>query len=512
MMFKYVFNICVMLLSAVFTVHANTVIWSVHPIYDVIKPYTDELYLCQSQGKWGVINVTGDVLIPVEYDFITKADDDIGLYGVIKNHKYLLNGFVFFDGSSSSLSERFYVVPSYIKFYEGKLCVENSAGKQGFIDRNGSIVVKCQFDRVRPFCEGLSSVQKGPWVFYIREDYDSNPDLNVVYSAWRDGQVTRGSSFKNGEAVVGYNGKYRVINKEGRELRDFKASRWNVKSDDYTISDGNSVSEIAGLVVECASPIKLLKGNGKIGFQHGSKVILKPTFTDATPVDKNQISIVRYQGKYGLLKIIDDQLESSLIVNGNKASTIRLGYNNETEVFRYVLTVPHDYIKHSVLLVDKGNGIYNDETSHMVVNDNNISCCFKPIVGKKDKTKELRCKLIYKGIEVYETSQSLTVRRPIRIRLSDPVATEQADIETEIQKISSTIFNDSDEDVYVIATLSVDCQLNQSVSQRFQFTLHAHSSQTVTIPVKVKQDEDVKATIQLDTGVLKSSVVSLKIY
>lgn len=514
MKYRYIYLIILILTSAL-NCQGKTVIWSAKPTYEAIKPYSQTLYLCQINGKWGVIDSNGETVLSNKYDFITSQKNGIGLFGVIEGNRYRLNGFIYSDGKCTSISGEYYVVPSFPYFSEGKLCVSNSSGKQGFMDKNGKIVIKCQFDVVRPFMEGLSSIKKGPWVYYVRENYDAAPSLNVVYSEWRNGQITVGTSFNKGEAVVGYGGKYKVIDTNGRELRDYSASKLKINPIDYTVSQGNAVNNdvVEVFKPEYTSSVQILTEKGKYGFRINDEIILAPVLNMASPVDMNMLSIVEFNGKSGLLKIIDESIEASLLIDDRNAERIELKSNGKTDMLNYVITVPKQYIGHSVLMVDKGNGNYEDVSASVITKDNKLTFGFYPEISDNENTKKLKYKLVYEGMEVINQECAIFIERPVILRLSEPfVKTVQADIKTEIQEVAAIIFNDSNRDVTVTATLSVNCTQNSSIVRSFSISIPAGMSRTVTVPVTVTNDENVSAIIKLSSGEYRKSTVALKIY
>lgn len=514
MIIRLIYCLVMILCMAVLDSNAKTVIWSVKPVYETMKPYSQGLYLCQLKGKWGVVDADGRTILPNQYDFITSQRNGTGLFGVVEGGKNRLNGIIRSDGTCIPVNGRYYVVANFPYFSEGKLCVFDSSGKQGFMDESGNIVIRCQFDVVRPFREGLSSVKKGAWVYYIRGNYDADPYRNVVYSEWRNGEITEGSSFKNGEAVVGYGNKYRVIDMQGRELRNFSASKWKINPADYTIvySDADLQNEVE-LFTPQYSSIEIFSVNGKYGFRLDDEVILHPVLSSASFVDMNQISIAAYNGKTGLLKIIDGTVKFSLLHKGRTADCIPIAANGKSDMLQYAVTLPKQYIGHTRLLVDKGDGNFEDVSSSVTTEGGKLIYGFYPKVGNKDKIKDLKCRLVYEDLEISDGKFTLSVERLARLRLSAPVVTTaQADIKTDIQEVAATVFNDTDSDISVTATLSVDCLLNKSVSHTYNIIIPGKSSKSVGVSVLVETDEDAPAVIRLNTGEQKKSTVSLKTY
>lgn len=514
MKYRYIYLI-ILILTAALNCNAKTVIWSVKPMYETIKPYSQTLYLCQLNGKWGLIDSKGETVLPNNYDFITSQRNGIGLFGVVEGNRHRLNGLIDSEGKCTSISGKYYVVPSFPYFSEGKLCISNSSGKQGFMDETGNIVIKCQFNLVRPFMEGLASIKKGPWVYYIRDNYDASPGQNVVYSEWRNGQITEGTSFNNGEAVVGYGGKYKVIDTNGRELRDYNASKLKINPTDYTAAYGNNVKNdvVETFKPEYSQNVQILSENGKFGFRADNEIILPPVLSSVSPVDMNMLSIAEFNGKSGLLRIIDERIEASLLIDDKKAERILVKSGGKTDMLDYVITIPEQYMGHSILMVDKGNGYYEDVSASVVTEGNKLTFGFYPEITDKENIKRVKYKIIYEGMEIMNQEFDILIERPVILRLSEPfVKTAQADIKTEIQEVAATIFNDASRDVNVTATLSVNCTKNSSITRSFNISIPAGTSRTVIVPVTVRNDENVSAIIKLSSGEYRRSTVALKIY
>lgn len=514
MIIRIIYCLIIIFFMTVLEGKAKTVIWSVRPVYQMIKPYSPSLYLCQLDGKWGVVDADGKTILPNRYDFITSQHNGIGLFGIVEGSRNLLNGFIRADGTCTTINGKYYVIANFPYFSEGKLCVSAPSGKQGYMNENGDIVIKCQFDAIRPFREGLASIKKGPWVYYIRENYDTAPEQNVVYAEWRNGEITEGSSFKNGEAVVGYGGKYRVIDKQGRELRNFSASNWKVNPIDYTIvyNEADSRDGIEPFTPQYTS-IEVYSVDGKYGFRSDNEVILSPVLCSASSIDLNYVSIVTHNGKWGLLKIIEGSIKSTLLYDGNLADRIHVDSKGKADMLQYSITIPEMYRGHTSFLVDNGSGSLADVSSLATIDKGKLIYDFCPEINKSDKTKTIRCRLLYEDMEVLDDEFTLLVERPVKLRLSDPmVATAQADIKTEIQEVTATIYNDSEREVSVTATLSVNCQSNRAASRSFNITISSRSSRKISVPVRVSVDENAPAVIRLSTGEQKKSTVALKIY
>lgn len=509
-----------MLLVAVLDLKAQSVAWSVMPAYEEIKPYSAKLYLCQLQGKWGLMDVEGHMTLPAQYDFVMLRNEGWGIFGIVEEGQNKLAGFIRPDGSQVLLDGDYYVVKAdrysgsptgfYLDFSEDKFCVADASGKKGFVDKSGQVVVKCQFDAVRPFQEGVAAVAKDKVCFYIYEGYDRSPKDNILYVDWNDGIITLATSFENGEAIVGYGGKCRVINRYGNVVRNLSLKELNgiVEAKVETGGEGMEAEEASSF-----SELEVFAENGRYGFRSSEKTVLLPAFESASSIDHNQASIVSYKGRFGILKVVDGSVEASLSSGGAAVSEIRMDQRGKPGKLQYAATLPPAYVGRVSLWVDRGNGTLEDVSMDAISEGNRLTYDFYPEVGRKENEVTLGCRLLYEDMEVYAASNTLPVKRPIRLRLSEPsVETELADIKTEIQQVSAVIYNDSGSDVTVTATLSVHCSANEAASHTSRITIRARSSQTVSVPVKVKTDEQASAVIRLSSGEQKSSTVSLRIY
>jgi hypothetical protein len=162
------------------------------PEIPMIKNESEEDYLKRyyalNKQRWGFIDKTGEIIIPIEYEGIRGFSE--GLFIVVKDGKNRYidnNGNVpfatdfddlsgFYEGVARVKKENKYgyidktgdvVIPivyeEAIHFKEGYAAVKKD-GKYGFIDKTGSIIVPLEYDSATIFNEGLSVVKKdGKW-------------------------------------------------------------------------------------------------------------------------------------------------------------------------------------------------------------------------------------------------------------------------------------------------------------------------------------------------------------
>lgn len=146
--------------------------------------------------------------------------------------------------------------------------VEKS-GKWGFIDENGNLKIKCDYDFVENFSESIALVGKGDRVAYV----DKSGRLITGF------EYESGFSFKNGFAVVEKQGLYGVINRRGTEILSPK------------YEDVGEFSE--GLIYAD-------KGDGYGYFNTEGAQVIDYLFDNATDFHKG-LAITELGGHYGLI-------------------------------------------------------------------------------------------------------------------------------------------------------------------------------------------------------------------
>lgn len=180
--------------------------------------------------KWGYINDKGDVVIGYQFNGITSFAQN-GLAAVIKDSqrgyidqtgKFVISNpqfenvamFVNNDWTyvkkngkwtyidQSGKEKTGYLFDEVVSNYPKEYSKIKNEGKFGFIDPTGKTLIKCQFDDVKGFANGLCAVKKGnKWGFI-----DQQGNLVVNYQFEDAGSIS-----KNGLLCVKKNGKWGCI-------------------------------------------------------------------------------------------------------------------------------------------------------------------------------------------------------------------------------------------------------------------------------------------------------------
>jgi WG containing repeat len=194
--------------------------------------YTDGIGAVAKNGRWGYVDMSGNVVIPLRFDF--AGDFDKGLARVSERGKYFFinrKGERItreFDGAFDFSEDRAAVIVDHkvgyirrdgtfalpaihqgasgIDFSEGFVAVRID-GKVGFMDTTGSIIVKPSYDDAYPFSEGLAAVKAGGKWGYI--DMRGNVVVALQYRV--------AHTFAEGvaSAQLSGTGKWGYIDKDG---------------------------------------------------------------------------------------------------------------------------------------------------------------------------------------------------------------------------------------------------------------------------------------------------------
>jgi hypothetical protein len=97
-------------------------------------------YKIFSDGKWGLINKKGEVVLPIKYGYISPSSEGIA---------FIYDGEIFIDKQTFDKKSVF-------------------SGNLGFINASGTIIIKPQFDfHASMFHNGVAEVKKDGKTFYI---------------------------------------------------------------------------------------------------------------------------------------------------------------------------------------------------------------------------------------------------------------------------------------------------------------------------------------------------------
>ncbi len=317
--------------------------------YDKVYNFSEGLAVVSLNDKYGFINLSGEVVVPLEYDYVVDCSD--GLAAVFQKesqarengYNYYSVGFVdktgklviplkystvslpfgesfvFKDGfaavswGTTGLTKGYidkkgkevYTYKSAESFFEGLAVVGNDDDKNGVINKKGKLVVPFRYDYIGYFEDGFADVESGGKTGLINsEGKEIIPtQYDFAYALSKDLIVVERGKEK---ALFDKNGK---IIASWATYEDFGSStssglfgakkngKWG-----YLDKSGNEKIPFqfddCGVFSEELAPVNI---NGKWGYidKSGNKVI-DGSFEEAFAFSEG-LAKVKQQGKYGFI-------------------------------------------------------------------------------------------------------------------------------------------------------------------------------------------------------------------
>jgi hypothetical protein len=157
----------------------------------------------KNDGRWGYLSMEGVVLIDNKYESISMFNNGTakveinGFYGVI-------------DSSGKYLLEPKYQMIRGQSFFDNRIAVRARGNdKFHYVDMKGNKVTKAKFTYVSWFSEGKAFVKEN----YGELGYFIDTMGNKIFDSYQYGGL-----FKSGLAVVQKDGKYGIIDTEGKYI------------------------------------------------------------------------------------------------------------------------------------------------------------------------------------------------------------------------------------------------------------------------------------------------------
>ncbi len=167
--------------------------------YDKYWEIDEGFYRVMQNGKIGLVDQKGDIIIPCENDQIWNLQDN-GNIKVLKSGKlgiYNINGDL--------------IIPTIYDmiwgFEDGKSRVLRN-GKVGYVNKHGNEFIPCKYDQIWEFTDGKAKVLKNGKTGYVSQL--GNEIIPPIYQNIWD--------FEDGKAKVLKNGKMGYINMMGVEI------------------------------------------------------------------------------------------------------------------------------------------------------------------------------------------------------------------------------------------------------------------------------------------------------
>ena len=354
---------------------AQTVQWSAKPTYSSLEEYVGKLYKYRENGKVGLVDISGKVLVEAKYDSITPFID----YHALAYSNGMLKGIINQDNLKLvEVSDGYFPSKRYPFFSEGKLVVYDTSRKYGYMQTDGSLFMKCEFQEAFPFYHGRALVYKDrSTAEYLKDNGDFlNTQLEVedfctllpdFCSAFNEEGLAKIKGKPGDDAA-----KEMVIDVWGKKVNKVKPKNYEERVSFYT-----DTSHLIPIPSE--SHILPVEENGLFGFQLEEKdsLCVPSQFTEAYPF-KDGYAKVKHNGKYGVLKLLPEASFKGGMI-GKKLEVV----NGKADSLICVLNIPQPLcdLDWEFKLKDE----LSTEQTYSVKNtvDGGIRIAFKPSLKNK---------------------------------------------------------------------------------------------------------------------------------
>ena len=271
-----------------------------------------------NKGKYGIIDEYGELILPLEYDFVEQPSIYSNYANIFLATKH--NSVTVFD-------EKLNVIPTkgIVSYWDwdGNLFVTNKENKMGLIDYNGKQTIPFLYDTlyrehsvprisgfiakkdgfygfvsnkneiIQPFKYNYIYALKGGYVVYVDQSdkvgiFDKDGKIMIpfeyeaIYSTWYNNHLTKEFPSDKDIFIVEKNGKIGTIDDKNNVIIPI-------------IYDG-----LSGWV-EYGPEAHFVKNNGKYGIISHKGEIIIPIEYDYVGLPQNGVISVRKNGKYGVM-------------------------------------------------------------------------------------------------------------------------------------------------------------------------------------------------------------------
>ncbi len=465
---------------------AKTASWAISPKYDKLSRLDYDIFIFQQSGKFGLVRPGNITLTSASFDYISSFINGYALACIKEGDKYLLKYIIDKNGSVVYIDGTYYLLSPIKGQYvsENKIPVSNRSGKCGYMNTNGKLVVKCQFDNALPFKQGMAPVKTGYYMHFINETYDNTGYLLPV--DFHDGDITDATCFSNGEAMVAYNTDIALIDLYGNKVRKVKDSQiGQIYAEKMSLPQKHTALSLGRMY-------DYVTKNGLYGITENGKTILTPQFSNVSGSYDDGLIIVNQNNKYGVISINEGDYAFGFASMAGSRSNLKVDRNGNIENVVIDISLPKA-TNNLKLLVDHGDRQMRDITSQISFNGANASVSVLPLSLEKADTCMIKAVLEDNGIIVAEKSNAFTLSYPIRLTVSTPGPSEIWANQYDHATFSSTIRNDSDKSVTVRAIWSTGASQDN-------ITIGPHSTKTVSSSIYVDHEHRRTIAISLSTG------------
>lgn len=237
----------------------------IHPQYDEVTDFKNNISIVKKDGKYGVINNAGVQVFPISFESISQFSDGMAL-AQENGVKYYL----YQNGKRTPLKNTY----EYYPFSEGLAKIKNKKnGKWGYINTKGDFVINHVYTYAGDFSGGVAVVSKGGEYFLINDK-----------GAKKSTSFPVDTTFKLQESGIGFV-------KYGNNLFRFVDNKLSVKNELYVLK--HPFRENMALTKNSQGKLRYINQDGKV-------MLDVSKYDDAGDFSEGKAWVVK-NGKFGYI-------------------------------------------------------------------------------------------------------------------------------------------------------------------------------------------------------------------
>lgn len=453
-----------------FHVMANTTEWLVAPQYDSMEFYAPDVYKVMLDGKYGLIDSEGHVMVPPKYDVVFDFHDGTAVFGDYSSDGLMIKGTIGSDYSVSQVGKEYYMHDEYPFYSEGFIPVIDASGRYGYLDERCRPAFKFGSDETRPFSEGFAAVGEGDdfhWLTMTGERiFLSLPNGSYPYG---------GTNFHDGVAYLWdeYGEDFFIVD-ASFDVRKIKPRELTVDYMYRADSDKGLSIDYTRQQERYDRTLTPKLKNGKWSYTDSKGNLLASFQYDEADYFHGASAKARLNGKWGLLHVVED--DESFYVKSDKKVHMFKGKSGSECSFQ--LSMPEKWKGDvlSVIVKDPDSGVTFDLNKK---EGNFYSFTYMPDESKKTESKTFQIDVKNDDIILWQGEESYDFAQAIDLVASLAVKNRKAD-SNNLCHVTATISNPSSIPVSAVVTLTGGGSNSQFKNQTVSLTIPANGNRTVS--------------------------------
>lgn len=462
----------VLSLSALVTggpVMADTTEWLVAPQYERIDNYTPDLYKIVKNGKTGVLNTDGKILLSPDYDMILDFHEGIAVFGNYTSDGAVIKGTINEGNEINYCSGTYYLLNDYPFYSEGFIPVLDESGRYGYLDESCRPAFKFSKDETRPFSEGFAAVGEGDDFHWL-----TNTGEKIFLSLPNGSYPYGGTNFYNGIAYLWdeYGEDFFILEATG-DIRKIKPRELTVDYLYRVDSDKGSAVNYTKYDQRYDRTLTPSQKNGKWAFADSKGRSLSVYQYDELDYFQGGSARASVDGKWGLLQVVEDK--ETFYAKADKRRHVFSSKKGSDCSFQ--LSVPEKW-KNETLIVSVKDPETGETFDLRKRSDNVYVFTYQPDKSKTtlSKTFVIDVKkddaMLWQGEQNYDFAQAIKLQAALSVRT-------KADSSNRCF-VTATISNPSSIPVTTTVTLSGGGSNSQFSPKKVNVTIPANSKRSVT--------------------------------